>query len=107
MKMRCLACGVKKETSELEVYPYPDDGIVDSPIKPLSVIHCQGPTTDWRAVVVCNHCLHKLEPDQWISSTCWASLNPLTPFAQLPAIRETPSGRGPHELELYAEDAKG
>jgi hypothetical protein len=107
MKMKCLAYGVVKDPRVKEFYPYPDDGIVDDrPNGPLWVIHCQG-HPEWRAVVVCHHCLHKLEPDLWISSNCWASLNPITPFEELPMIRKGSDGKDPYDIELYAEDAPG
>ena len=36
MKQRCLACGVEKDTSVEEVYPFPEDGIMDD--KPICAI---------------------------------------------------------------------
>lgn len=94
MKQRCLACGAEKDTSTKEVYPYPDDGIIDDePIEPLMDIDCQGSriheVTDWRVVTVCHDCFHKLGVDMWISERCWLSLNPLTPFEQLPKLQTT------------------
>jgi hypothetical protein len=83
MKMRCLACGVEKDTEVKEAYPYPEDGLIDEPIAPLFDIDCQGPN-DWRKVTVCHECFHKLDPDQWINETGWNSLNPFTPFGKLP-----------------------
>ena len=94
MKQRCLACGVEKDTSVKEVYPYPDDGIIDDePVEPLfSDIHCQGgigEVSDWRVVTVCHDCFHKLDVDMWISDRCWLGLNPVTPFEQLPKLQTT------------------
>lgn len=91
MKQRCMACGVEKDTSLKETYPYPDDGvIVDEPIEPLTTIDCQGPrvhdVTDWRIVTVCHHCFHKLDVDMWISEACWRSIQPIVPFEQLPKL---------------------
>jgi hypothetical protein len=89
MKQRCLACGVEKDTSVKEVYPYPDDGIItDEPIEPLMTMDCQG-AGDWRVVTVCHACFHKLDVDMWISERCWLSLNPITPFEQLPKLQMT------------------
>ncbi len=85
MKQRCLACGVEKDPSIKEVYPYPDDGIITDPIEPLMAIDCQG-AADWRVVTVCHECFHKLEVDMWISERCWQSLNPITPFEKLPTL---------------------
>lgn len=91
MKQRCLACGVEKDISIKEIYPYPDDGIIDDvPIEPLMSIDCQGgpgPVSDWRVVTVCHGCFHKLDVDMWISERCWLSLNPITPFEQLPRLQ--------------------
>jgi len=81
--MKCLACGALKNVAAKEVYPYPDDGIAtDEPTEPLFVVDCQG--AEWRVVIVCHHCLHKLEPDLWISQGGWALLDPITPFEKLP-----------------------
>ena len=100
-----------------EVYTYPEDGIIDDPIEPLHVIDCEGPVLskdeagrvlcDWRVVIVCHHCLHKLEPDLWISDRCWAKLNPITPFHDLPYPVKDPNTRGTRwEVEVYAKDDK-
>ena len=87
MKQRCLACGVEKDTDVKEMYPFPDDGIVsDKPIQPLMTFDCQG-TDDWRVVTMCHLCFHKLSPDMWISEHCWQSLNPVTPFEELPKLQ--------------------
>ena len=94
MKQKCLACGVEKNPSVNEIYPYPDDGIIDDrPIGPLMTLDCQGPrvgdATDWRVVTVCHDCFHKLDPDMWISDRCWSALTPITPFDQLPKLPTT------------------
>jgi hypothetical protein len=93
MKTNCFGCGVEKDTSTLEFYPYPDeDGITDEPIEPFFILDCQGPiiTNDpdgyceFRMVVVCHTCFHKLEPDMWISKGCWEVINPVIPYEKLP-----------------------
>ena len=94
MKLKCLACGVEKDTSVKEVYPYPEeDRFIDEPIEPLfSNIHCQGgigEVSDWRVVTVCHDCFHKLDVDMWISERCWLSLSPVTSFEQLPKLQTT------------------
>jgi len=90
MKMKCLACGIEKDSSVKEIYPYLEDGLIDDPIDPFMTLDCQGPrvsdVTDWRVVTVCHHCFHKLDPDMWISDDGWRSLNPVTPFEQLPKL---------------------
>lgn len=86
MEQSCLACGVLKDPSIKEVYPYPEDGLIDEPINPLMTLDCQGPLGDCRVVTVCHACFHRLDPDMWISDRCWLSLDPVTPFAQLPAL---------------------
>ena len=95
MKQKCLGCGTEKNTAVKEIYPYPDDGIVDDrPIEPLMTIDCQGPivgeVTDWRIVTVCHCCFHKLDVDMWISDRCWRSLDPVTPFEQLQKLYAEP-----------------
>ena len=86
MKIRCLACGVVKDTTVKEIYPYPDNAIVtDVPIGPLFAIDCHGP--DWRVAIVCHECMHRLDPDLWINDVMWSSLAPVTPFAKLPLPR--------------------
>lgn len=83
----CLACGARKDPAVPELYPYPGDGVVtDRPLRPLYELDCE-PAVDgapWRRVAVCHHCLHRLQPDMWISEACWAALDPVTPFAELP-----------------------
>jgi len=88
MRKRCLACGVEKDDSVKEVYPYPDDGLIDDPIDPFMMIDCQR-ERDWRVVTVCHECFHRLQPDQWISDLCWKSLNPLRSFEELPKMKDT------------------
>jgi hypothetical protein len=112
MKMTCMACGVEKDTATEEIYPFPDDGIVvDRPVAPLFAIECQGPlltsnadgtvtTSDWRVVVVCHRCLHRLSPDVWISDEIWAAIDPATPFAALPRPAGDESIR--FKVESYA-----
>jgi hypothetical protein len=85
--LKCFGCGVQKDTDVLEVYPYPEDGMVDDPLNPFWVIDCQrgsiGSST-WKVVVVCHDCFHKLEPDVWIHEDHWKSLDPVVPFDKLP-----------------------
>ena len=100
MKRRCLACGIEKDASLKEVYPYPEDGLIEDPINPFLTIDCEGPridgVVDWRVVTICHDCFHKLDPDQWISARCWASLHPLIPFEQLPKL-ELPKRYAEHQ----------
>jgi hypothetical protein len=85
MKQKCLACGIEKDTELREVYPYPEDGLIDKPIEPLMTIDCRG-SDDWRVVTVCHACFHKLGVDMWISEAHWRDLNPIIPFEQLPKL---------------------
>ena len=86
--LKCFGCGLQKDTDVLEAYPYPEeDGIVDYPIAPLHVIDCRsgyGSTSEWKVVVVCHGCMHKLAPDLWIGEDNWKSLDPVVPFEKLP-----------------------
>lgn len=88
MKMKCLACGVEKDALIKEAYPYADDGLIAEPIQPFVTIDCQR-AADWRVVTVCHECFHKLQPDLWINDDGWQSLNPITPFEQLPELPTT------------------
>jgi len=99
MKRKCLACGAEKDTSIKEVYPYPDDDIIDDqPICPLMDIDCegsgawQGTAGGWRVATLCHACFHKLSikaqgVDMWISDRCWLVLDPITPFEELPELK--------------------
>jgi hypothetical protein len=90
MKQKCLACGVEKDMSLKEVYPYAGDRmVIREPIEPLLSIECQG-SEDWhcwRLATLCHACYHKLDPDLWIDQDCWVSLSPVTPFEQLPILQ--------------------
>jgi hypothetical protein len=86
MKQKCLACGVEKDMEFQEIYPYTGDRIViGGPMEPLLTIECAG-DVDWRNATLCHACIHKLDPDLWISEACWLTLNPITSFDQLPLL---------------------
>ena len=89
--LKCMGCGIHKDTSLKEMYPYPDDGLIADLIDPLLPLDCQGveDMTDFRHVSVCHECFHKLSPDMWISENCWKSLNPIIPFNELPKLYYT------------------
>lgn len=97
--MKCHGCGIEKDPAVHESYPYPDDGIItNEPVEPLFHVDC-APGSDsepcatkqpWRTVTVCHHCFHRLSPDMWIDQRVWESINPATPFSDLPALRRTP-----------------
>ena len=89
--MKCYSCGVDKDLSVKEAYPYPeDDRLTEEPISPLMVIECSSIAKksngerDYRVVVVCHECFHKIDPDMWIGEKCWQLLNPKVPFDRLP-----------------------
>ena len=90
--MNCFGCAVAKDPLVNELYPFVEGGIVtDEPIAPLFVLDCQGSTNraEYRVVVVCHACFHRLAPDTWISEACWLKLNPTIPFARLPLLSES------------------
>lgn len=95
MRIKCLGCGVEKDTEVLEVYPYPEDQrLCEDPIPPLFVLECQPSKTrtdPWRVGIVCHECFRKLDPDMWISENCWISINPVVPFDQLPLNKLDPA----------------
>ena len=83
--IKCQACGTDKDMEAREVYPFPDDGITDSPIEPIFTLDCEDAKNFlFRTAKVCHACFHKLNPDLWISRRCWESLNPVTNFDDLP-----------------------
>jgi hypothetical protein len=83
--MKCYGCGIDKDVNTKEIYPYEEDSITDEPICPLSVIECETEHVD-KAVVVCNECYHKLQPDMWISERCWNAIDPVVSIEKLPDI---------------------
>jgi hypothetical protein len=81
----CHGCGLTYDITIEEVYPYPEDEtICEDPIPPILEINCSG--QPWRRVNVCFDCFHKLQPDMWIDRRGWESINPTTPFAELPLL---------------------
>lgn len=89
-KLKCQACGVEKDPTVLETYPFPEDGIFDDePIAPFFELDCQdydfgkGP---FKQVRMCHNCFHKSDPDMWISREGWESLKPIVPFTDLPNL---------------------
>jgi hypothetical protein len=91
----CHGCGILKDQTILEIYPYPEeDSLCDEPIEPTLELDCcpnPGSTGDrgWKKVTVCHECFHKLQPDMWISEQCWEKINPTTLFDQLPPLYGT------------------
>lgn len=90
MKIKCMGCGCIKDTKKLEVYPYPEDSIVDdAPIDPIFKLDC-APQDDvpenstYKKVLICHECFHRLHPDMWIGSKCWKAINPIIRFEDLP-----------------------
>lgn len=77
MKYKCQGCGVEKDLTAIEEYPYPDGRI--SPGCPLLEIDC-----DEKRVIVCYECFHRLDPDMWISRACWEGIGAVVPFDELP-----------------------
>lgn len=92
-RAKCLACGIEKNRQHKEIYPYAGYGIVEVPIDPLMELDCQGDPfndgsgqSDFRKVLVCHPCFHRLSPDMWISKECWEALKPITPYVDLPKL---------------------
>ncbi len=97
--MKCYGCGVERDLNKLEVYSHPeDDRLTDEPIPPLMVVECQpepplygsfpnAQNREWKAVVVCHECFHRLDPDMWIGEvSCWERIKPVVIFDKLPKI---------------------
>ena len=84
---KCLACGIEKDPELFEKYPYPEEGIISTPIEPLIELDCESSDRVngvFKQVTVCHECFHKLNPDMWISQEMWENLNPVTSFDELP-----------------------
>jgi hypothetical protein len=82
---KCHGCGIEKDPTALETYPYPGDNIFDEePIEPFFDLCCVGESGGCRAVHVCHECFHRLDPDMWINRKMYEWLNPTTPFDELP-----------------------
>lgn len=84
----CLSCGASGDTATRQPYPYDDASYPRGSIIPqLIQIDCtgDGPT---KQAVLCHDCWHRLEIeldiDMWISQKRWESLNPITPYSDLP-----------------------
>jgi hypothetical protein len=105
--MKCLSCGADKDLSVESVYPYPEDEcLCDDPIPQLLTIDCQGRNnTGYRMSIMCHDCWHRLHMaggiDMWIGEACWESLNPVTPFAQLPAVKQNEKGHPIWDAKKY------
>lgn len=72
-EMRCQACNV------------PTDNWVDVQ-GPKIPDHPQG-YSEYRRAVICIACLDAVDADMWISKRCWESLNPQTPYEELPVLK--------------------
>lgn len=81
--MKCLACGIEKDVSILETYPY-EELYQAEPITPIFIgLECKCDDGTIRLVNVCHECFHKLQPDMWISEKCWESISPITEVVEL------------------------
>jgi hypothetical protein len=102
--MKCYGCGIEKDLTKDEIYPWPEDErLTEDPIPPLLMLECQRglplpgePCGDFKAVIVCHSCFHKLDPDMWIGEACWRSISPVIPFDNLPPVLLKDQG---HEWE--------
>lgn len=92
--MKCFSCGADKDTDAEAIYPYIEDNLTtEVPIPELLIIECQGDKSDdFRMVVMCHECWHRLERtrgiDMWIGQGCWKSLVPMVSFDNLPLVKE-------------------
>ncbi len=89
MRIKCFGCGIEKDTTLLEVCPYPEAHLCDDPIPPLLVVECEGSggfgsKDGFRACVVCHKCYAALDMDMWIGEACWERLNPMILHRDLP-----------------------
>ncbi len=91
--MKCLSCGCEKDPTLLEAYPYDGDEFDHYDLLPsLLTIECQR-STEWGMAILCHECWHKLSRacngvDMWIDCAVWKSLDPVTAYENLPAIKK-------------------
>jgi hypothetical protein len=92
MKIRCFGCNVEKDTEKRETYPYDADGIInDSPIQPLELfvdVQGSGKFGDFKSIIVCHECFHKLDMDQWASREEWERLGSAWSYEDLPPVTQ-------------------
>lgn len=106
--MKCLSCGTDKNLDINEIYPYNGeyDGLTqEKPIEPLILVEAEG-ETEFRMAILCHECFHNLSEntqgvDLWISEKCWLTLNPVTPFNNLPFVIE---GKGKFNPKTYEKN---
>lgn len=105
MEMKCFGCGCPKDTKALEFYTQDDRLVQDVAIDPLFVLCAESRIADvgWKHVVVCHSCFAKLDPDMWISSDCWKSIDPVVDFKNLPDHTETSCGSDNPENYAHIE----
>jgi hypothetical protein len=90
--MKCHVCGIEKDPEQLEVFPWHEEhGIVDYPIEPLfNIDWCPAGGVieegDWKNITLCHSCWHRLKPDMWTCQEHYESLNPVTPYDDLPTL---------------------
>ena len=81
----CMGCGVGKDPTAAERYPYPGDGVIDGrPIPPFFDLEVEPDAGEWRQARVCHDCFHRLGPDMWITRRGWESIGPTVRFEDLP-----------------------
>ena len=107
--MKCFGCDVEKDPGALEVYPYEESGVsTPEPVASLFVLDCRGANSEYRVLVVCHSCFHRLanaktrpwcndkcrastcgDADMFISEASWLTLSPVIPYARLPPFDGT------------------
>lgn len=88
--IRCQGCGVEKDTTTYEVYPYPDEErFGNDPMPPLLDVDTDLPdgkgSSRW--ALVCHRCYSRLDPDMWIDKKTWDAISPVTRYEDIPNER--------------------
>lgn len=73
--MKCNICGKVEVRDDEWIDSQPGDHKPNNPGK-------------WRKIHLCKACWKRLNPDMWTCQTHYESLNPVTPYNELPALSE-------------------
>ena len=89
--LKCDSCGVEKDESAQEIYPFEEDGVIETPIEPFFDVDVRGGGApgegDWRVARMCHQCFHDFSVDMWITEDCWTRSGPDVAFEQLRPLK--------------------
>ena len=71
--MKCHVCGAEESFSPIDCQPGGPGNLQGRP---------------WKRINLCEECWDRLDPDMWTCQEHYESLNPVTPFNELPNLPE-------------------